>query len=73
MSKKNFIALGQAIMEHNRVCINRGSMDSLFDPSHLDTLAQFCQSQNPRFLRERWLGFINGQNGPCGGSVKGAR
>lgn len=30
----------------------------------VDALADFCQSQNPQFDRERWLGYIAGENGP---------
>jgi hypothetical protein len=34
-----------------------------------DELADFCASQNPRFDRSRWLGYIAGENGPNGGKV----
>ena len=64
MTKKTFIALAKAIQEHNR-------MDTVpFNDSHLDTLADFLETQNPRFNRERWLGYIAGTNGPNGGKVK---
>ena len=32
-------------------------------------LADFCQSQNSNFNRERWLGYIAGTNGPNGGTL----
>jgi hypothetical protein len=35
-----------------------------------DALADFCASQNSRFDRERWLGYIAGECGPNGGKVK---
>lgn len=33
-------------------------------------LADFCKSQNGAFDRDRWLGYIDGTNGPNGGPVK---
>lgn len=35
-----------------------------------DALADFCQAQNPRFDRARWLAYIAGECGPNGGQVK---
>lgn len=67
MSKKDFIALANAIKEHNRVLDTRSL--AAFRPEHLDTLATFCRMQNPRFKRDRWLGYIAGENGPNGGSI----
>lgn len=62
MSKKHFIALAEFI---------RGNRFSArFGERELKVLADFCQSQNPRFNRERWLGYIAGLNGPSGGAVK---
>ena len=60
MSKKDFIALA----DNNRC--NR----DLFSDGALDVLASFCKGQNGRFLKERWLGYIRGENGPSGGTVK---
>ena len=39
----------------------------------VDALASFCKSQNSNFNRERWIGYINNENGPSGGKVKAAR
>lgn len=71
MTKKHFIALADAIRDHNRIARNRNdaSMD-IFTPSILDTLCDFCRSQNYNFDRDRWLGYIAGTNGPNGGKVK---
>jgi hypothetical protein len=33
-------------------------------------LADFCAEQNDRFNRKRWLGYVHGACGPCGGEVK---
>lgn len=69
MSKKDFIALADAIRWHNESMAGR---DCPFTQDHLDTLAQFCQSRNCRFLRGRWLSYIAGECGPNGGKVKAA-
>ena len=67
MSKKHFIALADAIREHNRLIETE---DEPFTPKQLETLADFCRSQNPDFKRDRWLGYIAGENGKNGGSIK---
>jgi hypothetical protein len=67
MSKKNFIALADTIREHNKINSQYGDA---FTQVYLDTLADFCQSQNPNFMRERWFGYIAGENGKNGGSIK---
>ena len=73
MSKKDFIALADAIREHNRVEYNiranngGGSCDN-FSPAQIDVIARFCSSQNPRFMRDRWLDYIAGKCGPNGGA-----
>lgn len=72
MSKKDFIALADSIMEHNR-CVANGSGETAFTPDQLDVLARFCKGQNYNFDRSRWLGYIAGENGPSGGTVKKAR
>lgn len=38
--------------------------------STLEALADFCKEQNPRFDRSRWVGYIQGENGLNGGSIK---
>lgn len=73
MSKKHFIALADAIREHNKA-VNTPERyhvsPSTFDEAQIETLAQFCQATNERFNRERWLGYIAGTNGKNGGKVK---
>jgi hypothetical protein len=71
MSKKDFIALADAIKEHNRVYGAPGPAEqdvALFDSEHLHTLATFCRQQNGNFMRDRWLGYIAGTCGQNGGS-----
>lgn len=69
MSKKDFIALANAIREHNSEESEWSDPSSSpFDHCQIDVLADFCQSQNPNFNRDRWLGYIAGTNGPSGGA-----
>ncbi len=74
MSKKDFIALANAIREHNRYQQTFSSKDrlQLFTEDQISILADFCQSQNSNFNRERWLSYIAGECGPSGGKVKAA-
>lgn len=65
MSKKDFITLAYAIKEHNtEYC------DDQFSEGQIDTIADFCQGQNPFFKRDRWLAYIAGKCGPNGGAIK---
>ena len=71
MSKKTFIALADAIRQHNNRAhdafgVNAGRMS--FSPEEIRTLADFCQAQNGNFNRDRWLRYIAGECGPNGGS-----
>ena len=67
MSKKHFIALADSIIDYNTDAPNIGHTP--FNGRQLELLAAFCGQQNPRFDRERWLGYIQGTNGPSGGRV----
>lgn len=66
MTKKDFIALANAIRAYNARAV---SLDDEFKWEQLATLADFCQSQNPRFNRQRWLDYIAGKCGPNGGKL----
>lgn len=61
MSKRDFIALADTIRTHNA-----RSAFQVFTVEQLETLAEFCASQNPAFMRERWLGYIAETSGPNG-------
>jgi hypothetical protein len=65
MTKRHFIALADAIREHNR-CLPKDQ----FSHDQLATLADFCRSTNTAFLRNRWLEYIKGECGPNGGAIK---
>lgn len=69
MTKKHFIALADAIREHNRTAMGPLSGPK-FSEAQLVALADFCQSQNPRFDCLRWLGYIAGTCGPNGGAIR---
>lgn len=80
MSKKDFIALADAIREYNRTAFwgtaadgTRGKQNIPVQGDNLKMLADFCQSQNPNFKRDRWLDYIAGKCGPNGGTPKGKR
>ena len=61
MTKKNFIELANVIRNHN------DCPDCAFTIGQISRLADFCQSQNPNFNRERWISYIAGECGPSGG------
>lgn len=65
MTKKHFIALADWMKNHAGENYRGG-----FTSAHIESLANFCASQNPRFNRERWIGYINGECGKNGGKVK---
>lgn len=81
MTKKHFIELAQVLKrqqpveqchegrgpQHGKHCY----LTCQNSWKHMVTaMADFCQSQNPRFNRERWLAYINGSCGPNGGKRK---
>lgn len=71
MSKKDFIALADAIRES--AATGQGQLASevvLWSRNHLRVLADFMHTQNPRFNENRWFGYLYGECGPNGGSVK---
>jgi hypothetical protein len=66
MSKKDFIALADAIRDHNlRDPMNNGGP---FTYGQLATLGSVMQQINPRFKYTRWMDYIGGNCGPNGGA-----
>jgi hypothetical protein len=66
MTKKHFIALADSIKQWQET--EQGTYDSReVSAAFIQYLADFCAEQNPRFNRERWLGYIAGTNGKNGG------
>ena len=70
MSKKHFIALADYIRGHNHGSPSDDYQDNDFTPIQIETLADFCADQNPRFNRARWIDYIHGKCGKNGGRVK---
>lgn len=66
MGKKDFIALADAIRNHNL----KGDHVNPFQADQIDTLADFCRRQNYNFKGERWVNYIAGKCGPNGGKAK---
>ncbi len=83
MTKKHFIALADTIRSRkpNLAAKTGGPNDMYLDGRMAqwellrDALADFCASENANFNRHRWIGYIDGMNGPNGGAIKskGAR
>jgi hypothetical protein len=70
MSKKDFIALANAIRDYNQNSFPHGTntvSPLRFTHTQLIRLADFCHAQNYRFNRDRWLAYIAGECGPNGG------
>jgi hypothetical protein len=63
MTKKHFIELADLIKERRW---NERNGAGLF----VHDLADFCESMNPRFNRQRWLDYLAGRCGPNGGRVR---
>lgn len=62
MTKKDFIALADLIKARSDFFKN--------NPLVIESLADFCEGQNPNFKRGRWIEYIHGNCGPSGGKVK---
>lgn len=54
MTKKYFIAIGNAIKTQNQ-----NPRKSRFVIDQIETLADFLQATNPKFKREKWISFVN--------------
>lgn len=63
MTKKHFIELANVIR------MEQGGPNE-FSEGQLRILARFCKSQNGNFNAPRWVSYIAGECGPCGGAVK---
>jgi hypothetical protein len=61
MTKKHFIRLAEYIRDSKQYA------GVAFTDAQIAHLADFCHEANPRFNRERWIGYIKGENGKNGG------
>jgi len=55
MTKKHFIALANHI---------KNSLPYVYTPQTIESLADFCMTQNTRFDRDKWLNYIAGLRSP---------
>ena len=62
MTKKHFIALVDTVKD---IKARKCNMERT-----IELLADFCQSTNSNFKRDRWIDYINGLCGKNGGKVK---
>ena len=69
MTKKDFIALADAIRAHDAQLSCISNARDTFTESQLAIIASFCATQNPNFNRQRWLDYIAGNCGASGGKV----
>lgn len=69
MTKKHFIALADFVRSHETI-ITGGCALKTFNEEQIKALAEFLGSQNPRFNRERWIAYINGECGKNGGKTQ---
>ena len=69
MTKKDIVALADALRIHNRSAGGRTE----FTPDHLLVLADFCGTQYPTFNRERWIDYIAGVSPYEGHPKRGPR
>ena len=67
LTKKDFISLA----DHIRSLVQGGG--SVSTEEVLDTVVDFCKSQNPRFMEDRFRDYVMGTGGPSGGSGGGGR
>ena len=70
MTKKDFIALADCLMDTTCCTESNGKPCAPFTDGQLGHIADFCASQNPRFMRDHWLGYIAGECGPNGDTIK---
>lgn len=75
MSKKHFIALADAIRSLSVFTFSNQGASNVVVPMFryqdvVDSLANFCVSQNGNFNRQRWLDYIAGECGPNGGAIR---
>ena len=68
MTKKHFIALADAIREHNRKMIATGQEHLAFNETQLVTLSNAFLHINSNYRPTRWMDYVEGKCGPNGGA-----
>lgn len=76
MTKKHFIALANTFKARKIQIDSEYSRSPLYHSTAIRVweqivanMAVFCKLQNSQFNRERWMGYILGENGPNGGKL----
>lgn len=69
MTKKDFIALADHLRS-DLLAVDGHLQSTVTIQAVIESMADFCQQQNGRFKRERWLDYIAGKCGPNGGVTK---
>lgn len=72
MTKKHFIRLAHYIMQAMECSLGKHCECGPCEPftrQQILYLADFCQETNPRFNRQLWIDYINGECGPNGGKL----
>jgi hypothetical protein len=78
MSKKDFIALADmlrtarmnVIKDEDGYPLSAPYSHNPFRDEHIQFLADFCETQNRNFKRQRWLDYIAGKCGSNGGAIR---
>ena len=60
MSKKDFIRLADYLRHID--------MNDAKSAEWLNAICDYCKASNPRFMRDRFIGYLTGKCGPNGGS-----
>lgn len=78
MTKQNFIALADTIRQAKPISTLPGMspFGEGYDAGRAsmwgymcEVMADYCAAQSTQFNRDRWLGYIDGTNGPNGGAM----
>ena len=69
MSKKHFIALADALRAEKPGKIWSPNKHVQWELD-VKAIANVCAAYNPRFNRERWMAYVNGECGPNGGAIR---
>lgn len=65
MTKKHFVSLADTIVLYNNSAFEHGTnivSPLKFNHTQIIALADFCEAQNPRFDRERFIQYINNRS-----------
>jgi len=70
MTKKDFIALADALRETLIQATDENGSDLVNREDVIDDLVDFCKQQNPNFMENRWRDYLAGNCGKNGGAIR---